>query len=97
MMEGEGEMKSVVEDGLVVTVVDKAVTAGAAALLATGIGVDMVLDTVALVTLVTEADVLSLLLLLTVAVFSETTELGVDTMLLNEGSLAVTEELAVTV
>ena len=65
------------------------------ALLATGIGVDVVLDTVALVTLVTEADILPLLLL-TIAV-SAATEPGVDTMLLNEGSLAVTEELAVTV
>lgn len=58
VMEGEGEVSSTVEDGLVAAV-DSAVTADAAAdiaLPATDTGVDVLLDTVAVDTSVTEAD-----------------------------------------
>lgn len=97
VMEGEGEVSSTVEAGLVAAV-DTAVTEGAAAdttLPATDTRLDVLLDAVAVETSVSEADDLQLLPL-TIAVLA-TTEPGADKMLLNEGSLAVTKELAVTV
>lgn len=96
-MEGEGEERRAAEGGL--AAVDNAVTAAAAvdtALLATDVGGDVPFDTVMLDILASEADLSLPPLLLTIADLA-TTAPGTDTMLLNEGSMVVTEELPVAV